>query len=468
MSKSVEAYVAEKRKLDGWKNIAAGLGTEKDARTYSTVSWRIMGEFELEELYAGDPIAARIVDLPVDYATEKGYRVTGVKPDQEDAIRKKLQELYFNEAVYEAAKTARLKGGACILKVYDDSLELNKPVNKNAPKPLKALVVFPRHELFVMPGDVQTDILSTERGKPVYYTYEGGDSFKDLGLKIHYSRMVRFDGVVLPRRLHVANNYWGDSVLSRPYDAIRNYSFAHDGVNAAVKDLSTGVFKIKHLADQVGANDDAAVIGRLQMVNLTKSMVRAVVLDADGEDFDYKTRALTGAGELVDKAEARLAAETGIPKTVLLGTSPQGGMGQSGNHESDNWYSFVEAYQTNYLKPHMLEIIKDVCAELNIDAEKVEIEFNPLWQMSEKEQVEMRNKQADTDSKYYDIGVADAVELRKSRFGGDKYSIETSVEGDLPANVAMPIEEEVPELAPAQEEAPEAKEPKAKVAKEKV
>ena len=53
------------------------------------------------------------------------------------------------------------------------------------------------------------------------------------------------------------------------------------------------------------------------------------------------------------------------------------------------------------------------------------IEFNPLWQPTEAEVVETRNKQADTDMKYIQAGVLTPEEVAISRFGGDEYSSET-------------------------------------------
>jgi hypothetical protein len=56
------------------------------------------------------------------------------------------------------------------------------------------------------------------------------------------------------------------------------------------------------------------------------------------------------------------------------------------------------------------------------------LEFNPLWQPTEQETVEMRNKQAETDKIYIEQQVLTPEEVTLSRFGGDEYSIETSVD----------------------------------------
>lgn len=431
--------------VDGWSNIITGLGTkERDARNYSTVTWRRMSETEIEEFYAGDAMAAKVVDLPVEESTEKGYKLTGITTEQEKKVKAELARLHFDECIVDAARKARLYGGSAILKVYDDDLILDAPAiplyarsgdvtGTRRARVIKSLVSFQRFELYSTWEDVNKDILSSDFGHPRLYTFIGRSTAAAYAnnIKIHYSRLVRFDGAWLPDKLRQSNQYWHDTVLSKLYDAIRNYANAHDSVNAALKDVSTAVFKIKGLADQVLSDCDDKVLERLQLVNLTKSIARAVVLDAEGEDFDYKVRNMSGVEKLVESAEKRLTAETGMPHTVLLGNSPTGGLGQSGNHESTNWNKWISSYQETKLKPQMLEIIKEVAASISVPVENLDIEFNPLDEPSEKEIVETRNKQASTDQIYMDAGVLDPVEVRESRFGGEKYSVDTSIDKGL-------------------------------------
>lgn len=444
--------------FDGWSNIAAGLNTKMhDARMASRVRWNRLPERDIEELYAGDSLAAKVVDLVVDDATKEGYEWVGISESNKTKLKERLAELYFDQTITEAAKKARLYGGAAILKAYNDDLNLQSRVTKDSPKQFKSLVVFQRFEIPAYWQDVDKDILSTEFKNPIFYTYtarSGAETTEiDVNVKIHYSRLVRFDGAWLPDQLKQQNNYWGDSVLSRPYDAIRNYSFAHDSVNAALKDLSVGVYKMNGLADQIAANCDDQVIKRFSIINLTKSIARAVVLDAEGEDFEYRTRSLQGSAELVDKAENRVSSETSIPRTVLLGESPKGGLGQTGEHQEKIWYDAVHSYQENDLKPNMLEIAKEVCIELGIDESKLDIEFAPLWQLSAKEDAEAKKAQAEVDRLYLQEGVVDPIEIRESRFGGDKYSAETTLDPtvtpeDLKPMPVLPMEPSEPNSNP--------------------
>lgn len=429
----VQSFMERVKTSDAWSNVITGLGLKsRDARLATDVHWRRMSERDIEEMYAGDAMASKIVDLPVDEALEKGYELTGLDHVQHEHIKNRAAELHFDTAISDGARKARLYGGSGILKVYDDDLRIETRVKRSGKKrpPLKSLVVFQRFELYSTWEDVNKDILSPDFNTPYRYTFFGRHT--DAGaanIKIHYDRIVRFEGSWLPDSLRQANGYWSDTILSKLYDSIRNYAFAHDSVSAALKDFSTAVFKIKDLADQMTAGDcDEKIITRLQQIDMTKSIVRAVVVDADGEDFEYKTRNMTGVADLVKSAESRLSAETGMPHTILLGNSPTGGLGATGNHEETNWNKWVSSFQQAKLKPQMLEILREIAEELGYDSSKLDIVFNPLSEETEKEKIENRNKQALTDAIYLDQGVIDASEVRTSRFGGDTYSSETEID----------------------------------------
>jgi phage-related protein (TIGR01555 family) len=412
--------------IDGWANILTGFGTGKDARTAARVTWNKMSEIELEQLYAGAKMARKIVDLPIKTALKNGYKLTGIEKEQEQAIKKRAQELYFDEQIQDAAIKGRLYGGAAILKVYNDSNEIDQPINGRGE--LKSLVVLNRFELWTEWQYIQKDILSPDFRTPKYYRFMGRGDAEDINRIIHFSRIARFEGELLPDRLFEQNSYWHDSVIAPIYDAIRNYYDAHDGASGAIKDLSVAIFKIKNLSEMIAGDCDDKVRQRLEIVNLTKSILKAVALDADGEEFKFETRSMAGVAELLEKVEDKLAAESEMPSTVLFGHSPKGGLGQSGDHDTNNWFNFVHGVQSSILKPPMLEILKEIAEDLKIDSKDLDLEFEKLETEREKDVVELRVKQAEIDDKYTSMGVLDPSEVRESRFGGHEYSIETTID----------------------------------------
>lgn len=418
-------------KLDGWINVLTGLGIKnKDKKASSTVVWDRPQEQELEEFYAADAIARKIVELPVFEAMNKGYKITGFTQEQNDLITKEGERLKVPEHVSKAWTYARIYGGAGILLVTDGLAKSEVPMKDT--EQLKSMTVLNRFELWVSFDRIQKDILNPNYGLPEFYQFQPIIGSSTTGknsantINIHASRIIQFDGIKLPKRMKVNNQYWDDSVLTALKESIRNYQTSHSSASSVIDDFSVGVFKIKDLASQIAADGDDAVVARMQILNLTRSIARCVVIDSEGEEFSYQSRSIAGLSELLAKAESHLVAETNIPNTVLFGNSPTG-LGGSGNHETNNWYDYLTSEQENYLKPKLLEIYKHIAVDLNLDPNKIQIEFNPLWQMDEKEEAEIRKIQAEADAVYITSQVVDPDEVAQSRFGGDKYSTDTKL-----------------------------------------
>ena len=67
----------------------------------------------------------------------------------------------------------------------------------------------------------------------------------------------------------------------------------------------------------------------------------------------FASRSLSGAQDIFDRLTDDLVAAAGMPKTLLFGTSPSGGLSESGKYEDKSWASSVERYQTHSLRKAM-------------------------------------------------------------------------------------------------------------------
>ena len=89
------------------------------------------------------------------------------------------------------------------------------------------------------------------------------------------------------------------------------------------------------------------------------------------------------------------------------------------------WYDFVDSQRQEYLAPKILNLTR----KLNRGAiESLEIEFEPLWQLDEKEEADVRVKVSQADAVYLDRGVLDPAEVAVSRFGQGGFSMETKLD----------------------------------------
>ena len=443
--------------LDGWTNVLTAIGIKgRDKRMSAAIEWKRSTRESNDHFYSADDIAGLIVDIVPEDAMSKGYKLTGMDVDQEKKVKARLKELHFDERILEAAKVARIQGGSGIVKITEDAkLEYQMPINKK----ILALNVADRWELQINSTDIDSQITSPNFRNPLQYNLQINESSSNLFQPVHYTRVTRFDGAFLPRQIMKQNGYWGDSILTKLLNPIRNYQISHDAAAVTIQDFDIPVLKLQNLAEMMSSDGDEKVLKRLELVNLSKSIAKMIVLDADKEDFEHKARNVTGMKDVLEKIESRLVTATKMPRNRLFGES-SGGMGSTGDAENSNWYDFVENYQSNYLKPKMLEIIQYILKSEfpNIKSEEVDVEFNPLWQMSEKELVETRKAQAETDKIYLEAGVIDPTEVANSRFGGDKYSIETQIDESLRETTGELPPKEEEEVVPEKETpAPEPK-----------
>lgn len=408
--------------MDGWSNLITQVGTSGDKRTQNRIFWENRSPEFFEQLYSGDELASRIVNVVPDEAMRKGWEWTGVEKNISTAVQKRAADLDLRGAIERTWKWGRAYGGACLY-IVTDTTDPASPLRQG--ERVIGLRDLSRYDLRILTTDIETDFGNPNWGHPrVYYLMvQMGSQFK--GYPIHWTRMVRFDGYLVPRRTFIRNNYWHDSILNRLYNAIRNYQSSNDAVATMLQDFNVDVYKMSQLANLMGAGQEAVVKARIEMLQYSKSVIRALILDSDDEDYENIQRSIEGVAELLTKQANRLVAATDIPHTKLLGESPDGSSA-TGNSTTQQWFDHVQSEQENYLRPR-LERLKDA---IFYDIPDLGFKFKSLYQLTELEQAELRNKTAQTDQIYISQGVLDPTEIAQSRFGGEEYSTETKLDED--------------------------------------
>lgn len=435
------AVVKLKRVFDGWANLLTGLGVSgKDKRLSLEAYWERMDQSTAEDTYAGDDVFAKIVDMLPEEAVREWIKISGIDGVTERKLLEGCEAFEIKERLCWAWKLSRIYGGAALLMVVDDGKDLSEPLDIKSVRSLKSLVPFNRWELVAAQFD--TDFTSMTFGEPTVYRLTPQTTTDANLAEIHASRLLKFDGVQLPRRLYVRNNYWGDSILSRVQNALKNFNSEHDSAASVMQDFTTDVFKMKNLAELVAAGRENDIKTRIELANMSKSIIKAVVLDLE-EDYEVKARSLSGVPDLLTKADNRLTIASGMPHTLLLGESP-GGLGTTGQNQVKNWYDFVKRQQEIQLTKKINVLLKLIAKTLSIELPaEYSWKYNPLWQMSDTEQAAYRKTVADTDAVYIDRGVVDATEIAASRFGGEGYSAETNLDTETRERQAItpPISE---------------------------
>lgn len=432
-----------KTRLDGWFNVFSGLGVKgRDKRVSNELSQEFMDEITAETLYAGDDVAAKIVDTLPEEALREWIEIKGIDADIEESIMGALDDIGARNLLKQAWAWGRMYGGAALFLSIDDGMDPSEPVKEDRIYSIKSLTLLSRWEL--SPSQINSNIDSPFFGEPEIYRLQTSQPTNYVETYIHHSRLLRFDGVVLPRRMRIQNNYWGDSVFTRSQTAIQNYNSANDSAVSALQDFSVGVFQMKNLSELISSGQEGIVRTRLELMNLSKSVIKSIVLDAD-ETFTHQSKSLTGVPEVLKSAAARLVVASGIPHTKLLGESPSG-LGATGDSEERNYYDHVKNQQNVILRPVLDTLLRYLLLSKKGPTQGLipdgwTYDFVPLWQMSDKENADMQYVIAQKDQIYIQNNVLDPHEVAVSRYGGEKFSLDTVIDMDLRKKPTVPFGE---------------------------
>ena len=152
--------------FDGWENLFTGVGVPgTDRRLASTFTSRsLMQEGELNQLYADNGFAKRVVDKHVEAMLQRGFKVDG---DQDNDVLARFDELDVWTELERMLKWNRLHGGAIMVVGVDDgSPDLTRPLNESTVRNVLFLRTYDRWRVSVnRPIDIYDDPRSPKYGK---------------------------------------------------------------------------------------------------------------------------------------------------------------------------------------------------------------------------------------------------------------------------------------------------------------
>lgn len=376
------------RIFDRLVNLVSGLGTAKDKGVANAFYFSEMSQAQLDAAYRGDWIARKIIDVPPFDETREWRDWQAEKP-QIEMIEGEERRLGIQAKVARARRAARLYGGAALLIGVGDadpSQELTPDrIGKGG---LKYVHVLTRHELTV--NELDQDPQSPFFGEPKSYTLAAGNA---LTVDLHPSRVIRFIGAeVLDRNL--VQMGWGDSILQSVNDAVQNAGVASASIAALLQEAKVDIIKVPGFMEAVG-NDGyrEKLIERFTLANTAKSLVNAVLLDAE-EEWQQKQVSFAQLPEVLNTYLQIASGAADIPATRLLGQTP-GGLQSSGQSDIRNYYDRISADQNLSLRP-ALSRLDEILIRSAIGSRPADIHYTwaPLWQVSETERADIALKKA--------------------------------------------------------------------------
>lgn len=409
---------------DGLENLVAQLGTEQDKRSHSRfvnnkqLSRDGMQE-ELNAMYRTDWLAGKVVDIIPDDMTREWREFTGdIDPEVVKDLQDEEDRLNLSGNFNQAHKWSRLYGTAFIVMSIDDGQTPDKPLDISKIKKggLRHIHAIDRHRVSTAEIVPIADPMDKNFGMPEFYR------FNETSVKIHHSRILRFDGIQLPFDEFRRNNYYSDSVLSRIYEALINFNTTSNGASSMVYETNVDIMKVKGLMGYLQtAEGESLLRKRFTLAGMMKSFNNMMLLDNE-EEFQNKTNTFSGLPDLLDRYALFLSAASDIPATRLLGSSASG-LNATGEGDLKNYYDTVRSSQKKDYKPKLDYFDEIMARSLGLSEETdLEYEFKSLFQMTPKETADLQFVNAQRDALYLDRDIVSEVTIAKELKQSETYT----------------------------------------------
>lgn len=417
-----------KNRKDGWSNLYAGLGKSMDKSRYTEFDYRRwFTDEELSEMYAGDGLGSKIIDVPVnDMTREWGKVVNEDDPEGAVLIEHELKRIKAKKHINLGNKWKNLYGGALTIIGIIGSGKLEEPLLQK-PRGIGWLNTIGRNQVYIDQCIFQEDSQKKDFGTVEQYKI---DMYMSKTARepvmVHGSKCLEYFGKPAPKKTNnddLKYRYWGLSKIQAIYDDMANMGGIKSSVMNILFEFIIGKLKIDGLAEMLANGHESKIITRMEIINTYKSIINMVLLDSD-EEYIRDTANVSGLAELMDRFFILLAAVARIPVTKLFGRSPAG-ENATGEFDLRNYYDDVKTEQEDDMTAQAQKLVNIIVSYLPGIKRKGYYEFipNPLFQLTKKEQAELeeieeRTKKikAETFQIYQDMGVLDASEIAVMAF----------------------------------------------------
>lgn len=272
-----------------------------------------------------------------------------------------------------------------------------------------------------------------------------------MGKEIHCSRILKFIGRPVPDLLKPAYSFGGLSLtqMAKPY--VDNWLTTRTSVGQLIHSFSVMVL-MTDLQTILQPGNATNLMARVELFNALRDNQGAFVLNKATEDFKNVSTSLSGLHELQAQAQEHMMSVCRIPAVKFTGMQPNG-LNASSEGEIRAFYDTIAAYQNRFFRPNLTTTIDLMMVSLWGERDPdITFNFEPLWELSEKEKSEKRKADAETGQILIDSGSISPEEER-ARVVNDPESL---YQGLNPEDMPEPPTEEMTDGEPGIDPDPEA------------
>jgi uncharacterized protein len=366
---------------DGFQNLVLKLGAGSTTMqgTYGQ-GWLTRNYPLLDNMYRGSWIVGQAVDALAEDMTRAGINISGVEPDEEKVLQRKMTSMGLWDALTLNLKWGRLYGGSLAVMMVDGQ-DLSTPLDPErvSKGQFSGLKIFDRWSLNANSSYKIRE--GQDIGLPEYY------QVPRLALTIHHSRCIRCVGVQLPFNEAEREEFWGMSIVERLYDRLLPYDTATAGAAQLLSKAHLRTVSVDGLRE-ILAQGGVAEQNLIKMFSLMSTLqsTEGITLLDKLDLFDAHSYTFAGVGDIINQFAQQISGATGIPLARLLGQSPAG-LGATGAADMEIYRDNIAQKQESQLRIGLQRLLDVVhVSEFGALPEKdFDFVFNPLKQMDEEQ-----------------------------------------------------------------------------------
>lgn len=422
-------------RADAVYNAYTGHGTAEDRRSFTRHCTRPMLDEIALDLRRGNWIAKRICEWLPKECFRKGYTLKLDDKETAEAVVSLTEALRLNQIVSELGARARTVGGAALFPVLDGAVgDLSEPLDLDAePRILGVRAIHHLERRRMQAVSYYEDITHPKYNKPSRYRVTSAGNRSTFTV-IHESRLAIIYGDRVSEEDQPGQfDGWGDSKLTTVEEVIKDYGLAWGSAATILHNFSERIQAIEGLEKILAHKEGAAtLLANLKRLDMLRSTLRTRVVSASAA-LSESAKSVSGLPDMLIEMAQNVCAAANMTMTRLFGRAA-GGLNATGEGDQGIDHDTIATEQVDVYTPIVEWLIRLFLLSADGPTRGAEpdvwsIEWRPLKQQSESEIATTRKTVAETDQIYVDMG-APPVEIMKSRFGGDTYSMETTIDFD--------------------------------------
>ena len=413
----------------GVVNLTSGMGTsaDKSEASYFTPT-RLYTRYPLEVLCIQSWAAQKAVSLPVRDMFMQRRTFADTSPEQADEIDTALKQYRLDDCVQRLLIAGRQYGSSLLVMMTREApMEEPLVVERIRPGDLTALRVLTRYDASVYQRDY--DLASPDYADPIYYDLH--PIYGGLPLRVHASRVVRFDGLRDPGDAHLTSyeQDWGVSILVPIVQTVMQEAGLAQSVAHLAQEASIPVLSIEGLRESMAglAQNEMSAEQIGDGINRMKSIFRLLMLEKGSEEFTRVAVQFGGLADLMDRAARRVAASVDVPFSRFMAESAKG-LSATGDGDFRDYVLTFESMRQQLL-PTIYDRVDQVLFRSAGLGEPPKYEWPSLLELTRTDKATVALTKAKAVREALDGGMIDEDEGRAALDGDDVFG---ALDGEAP------------------------------------